>query len=181
MKTRLIIAIAVILVAASSVQAQKIRVDVDKTIEFAGFRSFSLADGQIAPNPKTGRSIISAIESELSLRGLKRDDVNPDIRIAVMAAADMDLQGVGPSWNNERYRSWGGYGNPGALMTVAKGMLMIDLVETTGKLSIWRGVASDVFVAPPSGDPEKDAIEMDKLVRKTVKKMFKNYPVKPRP
>jgi len=121
--------------------------------------------------------LIEAIESELRSRGMVRNDASPDIRIAVMAAADMDLQGVGPSWNNESYRFWGGYGNPSALMTVTKVTLLIDLIETKKKYSVWRAVAKDIFVKPPTGNQEKDLKQMKGLVDKTITKMFKKYPI----
>jgi hypothetical protein len=179
MRSGIIAAFATLLAVASVAHAQKIVVDSDGTANFAAFRSYGGPDGQVAPNPATGLMIVSAIESELRSRGLVRNDKDPDFRIVVMAAAGMDLQGVGPSWNNERYKSWGGYGNPNALMNVTTGTLLIDLVETKNKRSVWRGVAKDVFVAPPSGDLTKDAREMESLVNKTVGKMFKKYPVKP--
>lgn len=180
MKVRAVLAIIVLVVVASFAHAQKIVVDVDKSFDFATFKTFGWAEGQIAPKPTTSQSLVNAIEYELTSRGLVRNDTAPDIRIAVMAAAGMDLQGVGPSWNNERYKSWGGYGNPNALMNVIKGTLLIDLLETKNKYSVWRGVVKDVFVEPPTDNPAKDAKKMETLVNKTVSKMFKKYPVKPR-
>lgn len=170
---------AVLILAASMAHAQKIVVDVDRSADFKVLKSYGWAEGQVAPKPTTSKSIITAIESQLNSRGLVRNDTDPDFRIAVMAAAGMDLQGVGPSWNREVYKSWGGYGNPSALMNVTNGTLMIDLIETKNKISIWRAVAKDVFVAQPSGNPTKDAKHMDDLVNKTVSKLFKKYPVKP--
>lgn len=180
MKSRIIFIVIALFVIASVAHGQKMVVDVDKTFDFKTFKTFGWAEGQIAPKATTSGLLINAIESELRSRGLARDDTAPDIRIAVMAAADLDLQGVGPSWNNERYRSWGGYGNPAALMTVTKGTLLIDLVDEKSKISVWRGVAKGVFVSPPTGNLEKDAREMKSLVDKTVRNMFKKYPIKPR-
>lgn len=179
MKSRIFFAIMTLIFVAFTAHAQKIVVDVDKTYDFKSFKTFGWAEGQIAPKATTSKLLTDAIESELRYRGLTRDDTAPDIRISVMAAADLDLQGVGPSWNNERYRSWGGYGNPAALMTVTKGTLLIDLVEAKNKTSIWRAVAKDVFVAQPTGNLEKDAKQMKSLVDKTVGKMFRKYPIKP--
>jgi hypothetical protein len=180
MRSRIIIAVAVLFAFASFAQAQKTTVDVDKTFDFSKFKSFAWADGQIAPKVTTSEMLVAAIERELTMRGLVRNDSAPDMRIAVMAAAGMDLQGVGPTWNNERYKFWGGYGNPAALMTVTKGNLLIDLVETKGKMSVWRAAVKDIFVQPPSGDPEKDVKQMQELVNKTIAKIFKKYPVSPK-
>ena len=177
MSSRIIIAILLLLVLASVIQAQKMVIDVDRTVDFAAFKSYGWNSDQIAPTPSTSQMIVAAIERELNSRGLVRNDAAPDILIAVMAAAGMNLQAVGPSWNNERYRSWGGYGSPSALMNVSTGTLLIDLVETKSKISVWRSVVREVFVAPPTGNPTKDAAQMKNLVDKTVRRMFKKYPV----
>lgn len=180
MRSKIINIIALLAFLASIAHAQKIVVDVDKTFDFANFKTFSFAEGQIAPKPSTSQSLVNAVEKELISRGLVRNDTAPDLRIAIMAAVGMDLQGVGPTWNNERYRSWGGYGNPAALITLTKGSLLIDVVETKNKFSIWHAAVKDVFVEPPTNDPEKDARKIESLVNKFVGKMFKKYPVKPR-
>ena len=180
MRSRILFAAPLLFLAVPFVHAQKMVVDVDKTVDFTAFKSYGWDVGQIAPRASTSRLIVNAIEKELNSRGLVRNNETPDLKIAVMAAAGMDLQGVGPSWNNERYKSWGGgaYGNPAALMNVAKGTLLVDLIDTRNKNSIWRGVVRDVFVAPPTGDPAKDEADMAKVVNKNVEKMFKKYPVK---
>ena len=179
MRPRSIIAAAALFLAASAVHAQKITVDVDKTFNFSAFKTYGWSNGQIAPRPDTGQMIISAIEKELNSRGLVRNDTNPDVKLAVMAAAGMDLQGVGPSWNRSLYKSWGGYGNPAALMNVGSGTLLIDIIETKKEYSVWRAVAKEVFVSAPTGNQKEDAEYMQKLVQKTVAKLFKKYPIKP--
>lgn len=135
------------------------------------------SDGQVAPKASTRRMLTIAVENELISRGLARNDAAPDLRIAVIAAADLSLQGIGPTWNNEMYRYNGGHGNPAAMMTLTKGTLLIDLVETQKKISVWRAVAKDVFVKPPTGNTEKDLKQMQDLVNKIVPKIFKQYPV----
>lgn len=180
MRSRSFIAIVVLLALASISRAQKVVVDVDGKANFSAFKSFGWAPGQIAPKQTTSTLIVTAIERELTSRGLVKNESEPDIRIVVMAAADMDLQGVGPSWNNQLYKSWGGYGNPSAMMTVTSGTLLIDLVETKQNVSVWRGVAKDVFIAPPTGNEAKDVKKMEGVVNQTVAKLFKKYPVKGR-
>ena len=179
MKSRTIFTLAALLIFGSGAFGQKVIVDVDKAVNFASFKSFAWAPGNVAPKPTTNESIIMAVENELTSRGLVKNEANPDFRIVVLAAADMDLRGIGPTWNNEAYRSWGGYGNPAAMVTVTKGTLLIDLVEVTKDMSVWRGVAKDIFIIPPTGNAEKDAKQLKEVVNKTVKNLFKKYPVKP--
>jgi len=177
MKTTIILAIAIVLCGATMTEAQKVTVDVDRTVNFHNYKTFGWSGGQVAKNPMVAQLITSAIERELAARGLTHDESKPDLSIAVMAATGIDLQGVGPSWNNVQYKSWGGYGNPNALMNIHNGTLLIDLVDTKDKYSVLRGVASDTLDRAPSGNPAEDAKHVQKLIDKAVKKIFKKYPV----
>jgi hypothetical protein len=178
MKLKLIFAVATLFMIVMGVQAQDMVVDFDKSVDFTKFKSFAFDEGLTARNPTTKAQLIAAISGELTSRGLTRNDTAPDVKVVVMAAADLELQGIGPTWNNEVYKSWGGYGNPAAMMTVRKGTLLIDIVQTSNQIGVWRGVVKNVFVMPPSGNAADDAKQMEKLVNKTVKNMFKKYPVK---
>ena len=93
-----------------------------------------------------------------------------------MAATDKDLQGIGPTWNNVNYATWGGYRNPAALMTVTTGTLLIDLIETKNNTSVWRGVAKETLNEGPTANASADAKGVEKLIKKAVSKMFKKYP-----
>jgi hypothetical protein len=167
-----------ILSVMTAVHAQKVSVDVDKTVNFTVFKTFGWAGGQMAQNPIVAEMIKTAITAELTARGLTFDAAAPNIRVSVMAATGIDIQGVGPSWNNEVYRSWGGYGNPNALMNVTSGTLLVDLLETDKNHSIWRGVAKKTLNESASGDLVKDAKSVEGVVKKAVEKMFAKYPVK---
>jgi len=170
-------AVAVVLFGLTVAAAQKVTVDVDRTVDFHSFKTYGWSGGQVAKNPAVAQLITSAIERELMAKGLRHEATNPDLSIAVMAATGIDLQGVGPTWNNAQYKSWGGYGNPNALMNITNGTLLIDLVETKNNISVLRGVASDTLDRAPTGNVSEDAKHVHKLIDKAVKKIFKKYPV----
>ena len=175
MKLTIICATAVLLLTTTNVFSQKVKVDVDKTVNFSNFKTFGWSGGQVARNPYVSKMIVSAVESELTARGLTRSD-NPDLKVAIMAATDMDLQGVGPTWNNVNYATWGGYVNPAAMVTVTTGTLLIDLVETKNNYSVFRGVAKETLNGSATANASADAKKVEKLVKKAVNKMFKQYP-----
>jgi hypothetical protein len=60
----------------------------------------------VARNPLISVLIVTAVESELTKRGLTKAH-NPDIKVAAAAAAGADLQAVGPTWNNAQYQVCG--------------------------------------------------------------------------
>ena len=179
--TKLLVLATVFLVFGQmSASGQKVQVDVDKGVNFAAFKTFTFDNGTVARNPLIAQQIMSAIENELTQRGLRRSDESPDLRVAVMAAVGLDLQGVGPSWNNTSYRSWGGYGNPAAVMNIPSGNLLIDLVNKDN-VSVLRGVAKSSLPHSPTMNMAKDAESVEKTVKKVVKKIFDKYPVRARP
>ena len=105
-----------------------------------------------------------------------RSDDHPDITVAVVAAAGIDIQAVGPTWNNTNYSTWGGYTNPSALMNVTTGTLLVDLIDNKRGRSVLRGVAKETLNRSASADVAADARSVEKLIKKSVSKMFKKYP-----
>jgi hypothetical protein len=176
MKPSIILAAAILLMSTSVVCAQKVTVDVDTTVNFSTFKTFGFAGGMVARNPIISQTIVAAVESELTARGLTRKDDNPDITVAVAAAAGMDIQAVGPTWNNTNYTTWGGYNNPAALMNITTGTLLLDLVDRKKDMSVFRGVAKETLNRSTSADVAADAKSVEKLIKKAVNKMFKKYP-----
>jgi len=177
MKRSIVLAVAVLFLSTSTIVAQKVKVDVDKTVNFSTFKTFGWAKGPIARNPLISQMIVAAVESELIARGLTKSDDKPDIKVAVLAAAGADIQAVGPTWNNANYRTWGGYANPAALMNITTGTLLVDLVEARKDISVFRGVAKDTLTRPVSADMTADAKSVEKVVKSAVSKMFKKYPI----
>src|SRR6185369_3517681 len=102
MKPSIILAAAILFCSMSPVFAQKVKVDVDSTANFSTFKTFAWAVGMVARNPLITQTIIAAVESELTARGLTKVAANPDLKVAVVAAAGFDIQAVGPTWNNAK-------------------------------------------------------------------------------
>ena len=176
MKPSIILAAAVLFLSTSAVFGQQVKVDVDTTANFSTFKTFGWAEGPVARNPIVSQLIVAAVESELTARGLTRSADNPDLKVAVVAAAGIDIQAVGPTWNNVNYTTWGGYSNPAAMMNVTTGTLLIDLVDRKKDISIFRGVAKQTLNRSVSGDLAADAKSVEKVIKKAVTKMFKKYP-----
>ncbi len=62
------------------------------------------------------------------------------------------------------------------MVTVTTGTLLIDLVETKNKYSVFRGVAKDTLNGGRTANAEADAKKVEKPIKKAVSKMFKKYP-----
>src|SRR5215510_12666057 len=99
MKRSIILAAALLLLSTTNLFAQDVKVNVDSSANFAGFKTFGWDKGMVARNPLISQLIITAVESELTKRGLTKSADNPDVKVAVAAAAGVDIQTVGPTWN----------------------------------------------------------------------------------
>lgn len=175
---RIILAAAVVLLSTTAF-AQDVKVDVDATANFASYKTFGWdKSGTVARNPLIGALIVAAVESELIKRGLTKVDDNPDLKVAVTAAAGIDIQAVGPTWNNAKYQVWGGYTNPAAMHNVTTGTLLLDLVDTKSDMSVFRGVGRQTLNRSSSADPAADAKSVEKPIKKAVGKMFAKYPIR---
>src|SRR5262249_24581171 len=116
-------------------------------------------------------------DQALAAKGLKKVDTNPEIMVVSMAAVDADLQMSYPSWSN----AMGSAASTGIVVgtqmwTVHKGMLVIDIADASTKNRVWRGSASGTLSHGPTGDTAKDAKNAEKPVKKSIEKMFKQFP-----
>jgi hypothetical protein len=122
-------------------------------------------------------TILAAVQDDLTKRGLKQVNDNPDLYIQVYGAIDSD---VTASYHDPIYGSsippinaninmW--YGIPGTMTTVVvhKGELVVDVVDAAQKKLIWRGVAKEKL----SSDNRQKLLDQ---VNTAVEKMFKQYP-----
>ena len=118
----------------------------------------------------------SAIESELSAKGLRQVESDPDMYVTYHGTTRDDTQyqtdsfgyGMGAGWR------WGAMGGMGTSTTRAvtyhKGTLVVDFWDAEKKQLIWRGTAT----ATLSDNPQKNS----KKIHKAMDKLFKRYPPK---
>jgi hypothetical protein len=174
-----------ILITAGAVgaQAQKIRVDYDKQLNFAQFKTYAWAPHGAVAHPMLAANLVGAIEDELKARGMQRVtmDQHPGLIIQVYGSIDQET-----SYNSTDplYNGSGGippfdpsfsgpllYGQFGATsVTIHKGQLVVDLIDGSTMKVAWRGMAQQNL----AHDPNK----LVSQVNNTVSKMFKQYPLK---
>lgn len=160
---------------------QKIKVDYDRSVEFAKFRTYSW--GQLGPEylPLLRLNIIGAIDEQLAAKGLVKAENNPDLIVmyagglvgeanqAVSAPASPSYSGPPPTTNSTVWTGSSGVGRAGMTPTYPKGTLIVELMEPRSGKIAWRGVGSVKF------DMEK---KRESLVRLNdlIAKMFVRYP-----
>ena len=155
------------LLASAPAWAQQVNVDFDKSVNFAGFKTYGWTPGTIPPeaNPLNVQRVQSAVEAELSAVGLVKVDKDPDVLVAIHGATkeEVSLQSYGYA-----PRFGGGTVN---VNRVPVGMIAVDIIDARAKKLAFRGTASDSI----SDNPQKN----EKKIHKAVEKMFEKYPGNP--
>jgi Domain of unknown function (DUF4136) len=163
---------------ATSTQAQKIKVEYDKNVDFANFKTFAWGQHDAVSRPMLALAIIGAIEHELTERGLQKVTANPDVYIQIYGSVDSDMgvtysdyySGMGgvPPFD-QSFLMWGAVPGTTTTVVVHKGQLVVDLIDATQKKLAWRGMATEKL--------SEQRGELVDQVNTAVEKMFKKYPV----
>jgi Domain of unknown function (DUF4136) len=172
---RLIIGL-VFLLSAYPALGQKVEIKVDKNTDFSKYKTYFWVKGMPARNPIINKMITDTVDQQLSARGLTMTDAGGDLQVMFAAAVDLDLQETGVTWSNVS-NPMGTLASIGPPMNITKGTLVVDLTDRQTERYVWRGIAKATLSRPPSGDIVKDAQSVEKLVKKSVAKMFDKYPV----
>jgi hypothetical protein len=157
----------------------KTTVDYDRTADFSAVKTYAWA-GREHPeiNDLDHRRVISAVDSQLSQKGLQLVESNPDVYVTYFTDDDEQVvvdtthtgYGYGPDMYWDPY--WGGGMGMGSstsrVHTYTKGTLVVDLYSADEKQLVWRGAVT----ATVSEDPKK----VEKQINKGVAKLFEKYP-----
>ena len=185
MLKRLGIATVGLLTIPALLLAQKVSYDYEKTANFAGFKTYAHKEGTKVGQSLIDDRIVAAIDTQLAAKGLTKSESNPDVYVVYHVAFDKQKDistfssgyggGYGPyGWG------WGG-GWAGGMSTtttqvrdILMGTLVIDIADAKKSQLAWRGMG--VKEVNTQAKPEK----RDKSINEAVKKIFKNYPPKPK-
>jgi len=174
------IALALVLsLAGVSAMAAETKVDYDHKVDFSRFKTFTLQTGTAASTPFGQERLDEAITAALTKCGwTKATGATGDVQVVThvqysnQTVADVTTFGYGgyPGWGG-----WGGaYGTSSvSVREIPMGTLIMDIVDGSTNVLVWRGVASDTI------SPKADT--MKKKVDKALAKMLKGFPPMPQP
>lgn len=179
MFSRLAQSLMLLCLLTAGAQAQKIKVEYNKDLDFSKFKTYAWGQHDAVSRPTLALAIAGAIEEELTKRGLHKVASNPDLFIQMYGAIDSDMN---VSYSDPLYIGMGGippFGTAFAMwgympggttaVTVHKGQLVVDVViEASQKKLVWRGMATEKL----SDNKQK----LVKQVNTAVEKMFQQYP-----
>lgn len=171
MGIRSFLSVASIALVGTLTLAQNITYDFDRHVDFARFKSFAWVRGTILADEINHDRVVSAVNAQLSAKGLLRVDSSshPDLLVAYHASFDRDLQITGFSTGFGPYRL-GTVSRVARTEEILTGTLAVDLVDARTKMIVWRGTASKEIDV--RADPEK----RERNITRATERLFKNYP-----
>jgi len=185
MKTTLfLLSIVMLTLLSTSCSSVKIVTDVDKTVDFTKFKTYSFlgweknSDKTLSEFDK--KRIKDSFRTELKARGLNHVEENGDMEISLFIVVDQktsttaytDYYSTGYR-GYRRYRGGWGYGYAETTYSETdylEGTLVMDVYDGESKEQIWQGVAKSTVTE----NPEK----RQKTIPKNIGALMHKFPVK---
>ena len=164
---RILLGLSLLLFAVNAF-GQKVTTDSAPNVDWSKYHTYAWGEGTPAQDPIMAQRIVAGIDAQLSAKGLKKVEADPDLLVIYHVATD---QQKSVNWQN--YGGWGRFGGgmgSAHVDTVIVGQLKVDLADFKAKQFLWRGTATDSV----SSDPQKTAKKLDKALTK----MFEKFPPK---
>jgi hypothetical protein len=165
-----VFAAAACLAAGTIAFAQTVTYDVDKSADFASFKTYEWGHSMPVGDELNDRRIASAIESELASKGISRAPAGgrADVIVAYYATFDQELEINGSGWGG--YRLSGMRSGSARVEEVLLGTLAVQMVNAKTGAVVWRSMATREI------DLKASPGKRDKNIRAAVEKIFKRYP-----
>lgn len=161
---------AALLAIVTTVAAQSISFDFDRTVNFSGFRTYTWVPGTEVTDEFNNARIMDAVNRQLALKRLVRvgGPARADLLVAYHAAFERDLRITGFSDGFGPYR----FGRNVSARTedILTGTLVVDLIDGRTNRIVWRGIATKEI------DPKANPDKRDRNINKAAARLFQNYP-----
>ncbi len=160
--------VVLLLLAASPVCAQKVKVQANPEADFTSLRTYAWKVGAPAPNPGTDAFIRTHIEQLMAAKGFRAvPEGEADFFLTYFAGLDV---GVTASTYDYTWPVWAVTGTVPATSADAsvEGRLTVDMIDKTGKRLLWRGQTKTLL----QGYGDKTV----KKVQKAIEKLFQKFP-----
>jgi hypothetical protein len=161
---------------STSVSAQSVTYDYDRSTDFSRFRTYTWVPGTLVEDEFNHQRIMAAVDAQLAAKGMVKVQAGDiaDLLVAYHASFDRDLQ-INAS-STDFGGGWGGYrfgsnrSGTARVQEVLNGTLIVDMVDARDQTIVWRGIASKEI------DMKADPAKRDKNMNKAAEKLFKHYP-----
>lgn len=174
---KLLIPVLILLIAASCATI-KVSSDFDKTVNFPGYKTYKFTDEALAmPLDDINRNrIISAVESELGLKGFTKSE-NPDVLIDLKLTAQTKQTATANTSGGYGYGYRYGWGGGFSTTTInydsyQEGTLFVDMIDAKKLQLVWQGRGVGTL------NPDASQKKREENIKYAVKNIFNAYPPK---
>jgi hypothetical protein len=182
------VALGALVLAGCAAPKPTLRSDYDRSADFATYRTYAYVDP--VGTDKAGYSSIitqhfkNAIDTEMSARGYRKVDADPDLLVNFHANATekVDVRstptptmgmGVGYGgyygYRGSMYAAWPMYTNDVSTVRYQVGTLNVDVVDARRKQLVWEGVAEGKLRKETMQNPEP-------AIRSVINQLYQSYP-----
>jgi Domain of unknown function (DUF4136) len=172
MKNFFLLAAIVLIAAPVAAQAQNVKVDYDRSVEFTKYKTYSWVNGRPASNPQVHKFIVDEIDRQLQSKGMKRVEAEADLNITYYASLDENINTSAVEYvKNADWKKWGEHDVVYGTKMVAQPivMMVLDIADASTNKLVWRGRAKDAYT--PNQARGK------KRMNKAVEKLLAKYPM----
>jgi hypothetical protein len=162
MKKKLLLVTLGLLAIPVYILGQDVTIHYDESVDFSQHKTYVWVEGTHVSDEITHQRIISAIENQLAMKGIRKVESGPDMQVDYHASVreEIDTYTVHPQ------PSWDIYDVQ--VHEYEVGTIIVDLQDTETRRLLWRGIVSRTV----SSKPEKDRGR----ISKGIEKLFKEYP-----
>ncbi len=146
--SRLVQLLMLTCVLASIAHAQKIKVEYNKDLDFSKFKTFAWGHHDAVSRPTLALAIAGAIEEEMTKRGLRKVEDNPDVYIKMYGSVDSEMS---VSYSDPLYLGMGGippfdtafimWGSPAERLRSPFTKVSLSWMSSMPARKSWRGAA----------------------------------------
>jgi hypothetical protein len=173
MSRKMVIATLLVLFAGVAV-AGDVQAFPVKGVDLSTYKTFKMLPPRVLTkagiqenDPTYGPYILASVRKELTAKGLKEVDTNPDMEVATggLGRAFPQLEALIYSYTVDA--DWG----TGTLTTVGRynkeGTVLVNCIDPKTKKTVWFGMASRAWGKPST---------VDSMIAKATAQLFKKYP-----
>jgi len=170
-----VLLVAFLACASPALHAGDVKTAWDKNTDFSKYRTYAWAPVAATSRPLLAIEVRADVDAELAKKGLTLNTDHPDL--IVHAYGSVDSESSIPV-SDPTYAATGSrpidavtmWTNPsvGAVSSVSKGTLVIDISDASRRQSVWRAIAK--------GSLKEKSSELQKQVQKSVTRMFQDFP-----
>ena len=168
-----VMALGLVVALSGVAAAQDVKIDYDKDVDFAKYKTFAAHINTSWASPFAEKRALEEIVKTLTEKGWKQVEEQVAEAVVMINGATQTKKDVTTFYTGGPYRYYGGGMATTSVNEFQVGSMIVDIFDARTKNLLWRAVGADEL----SDKSEKNE---KKLVNAT-KKMFKNFPPKPKP